>query len=150
MNEYSLAIPVFRALLDSDPNEFSRRDLVQALQAAEQDVLLVDLLASWPAHSLPLDELHLLVNAERRCGQYSQALLLLKRRLELPADQTPDSIYNRHEFWGEVAYSLLLSQQLDEALKGFDLALELDPGNHAYENNRQVIQGKINRRESEK
>jgi len=118
------------------------------LTLASEDSLLVDLLGNWPINELQLDELHLLINAERRCEDYLHANLLLEKRLGTQSGQLPDIIINRHQFWGEVAYSLLVAEQFDAALKGFELALELDPENHAYSNNQQVVLEKISERKS--
>lgn len=142
------AIPFFREILAEDGASSSRRNLVMAMQEAGEDSLLVDLLGSWPVGQLQADELHLLISAERRLGQYVIAAQFLGKRLEKDIIAIPPVIYDRHQFWGDVAYSLLLAGQLEDALKGFELALELDPENHIYSNNRQVALQKISKRES--
>ncbi len=146
----SEAIPIFQALLTDNRSNSSRRDLVQALQSAAEDSLLVELLGNWPADQLPGDELHLLINAERRCGNYFCADSFLQRRLNSNGKGIPPIIFNRHQFWGEVAYSLLLAGKLSEARKGFELALELDPGNPTYSNNLQVVVQRLKQRKSKK
>lgn len=137
------AIPLFQSVLQLEPSDSSRRDLVQAMQLAEEDSLVVHFLGNWPMGQLQIDELHLLVNAERRLGESSHAQAFLQQRLGASGVSLPPSIYNRHEFWGEVAYSLLVDGKLDEALRGFELALKIDPGNHAYDNNRKVVIDKL-------
>jgi len=143
-----LAVPLFQALLANDRSSIVRRNLVQAMQQAGKDSLLVDLLSHWPVDQLELDELQLLITAERQCGHVAQALYFLNTRQVAPSSQIPAIIHNSHQFWGEVAYSLLLSQKWDEALRGFELALELDPQNHLYLNNRQVALDRIKEREN--
>jgi tetratricopeptide (TPR) repeat protein len=145
-----LAVPLFQDLLAAESTVAARRDLVQALQESGENGLLVELLGGWPSDQLQVDELELLIKAEREVGQWFYAQSFLSNRLGPSSGSLPSGIFDRHQFWAEVAYSLLLAQKWSEAVNGFGLALELDPGNGVYMNNRDVALQQLQKQERNK
>ena len=147
--DFELAVPVLRQIHGQRPTVGTRRSLIQALQGAGNDSLLLDFLDRGSLLNLPADEVMLLVELEGRLNRptHCKSFALAAGEPEKEAQLVPDSLGQRAGFWGKVSYNLLLAELNGPALAALDRAITLDPDNAIYRNNRVVLLTRLGRHE---
>jgi len=144
------AVPLLQDLYNETPSVAMRRTLVQALQGAGRPAELTALLGASPTSTLAGDEYFALLAAEFELGRVQRAVELVRvmSRSGVAALDIPESLKSRADFWGFLSYNLLVTENLLPALHASDRAVELDPGNAVYRNNRIVLLEKLGRHEA--
>ena len=139
--EFAQAIPVLEDLLGRQPTPGIRRSLIQALQGAGRDSLLMEFLGRGPLVELAADEAMLLVEVEGRLNRPLHSLEFAQAVSDeaLEARSVPPPVRGRGDFWGRVSYNLLLAEKNRPALSALNRAIILDPDNVIYHNNRVVL-----------
>lgn len=146
--EFASAVPILFELFEHDQaSPGIRRSLIQALQGAGQDSLLLSFLERSEVVNLPADEVMLLVNLEGKLGRPDICEIFAADAgdLESAATRVPVSVSARGDFWGQVSYNLLLAEMNGPALAALDRALLYDPDNVVYRNNRVVLLSRLGR-----
>jgi Flp pilus assembly protein TadD len=139
--EFSSAVPLLRELYGRQPLPGVRRSLIQAMQGAQLDSVLLDFLAAGPLPDLPADEALLLVDLEGRLERpvISEAFALALSESEKESALVPASVRKSGNFWGRVSYNLLLVEKNRPALTALNRAIALEPENIVFLNNRVVL-----------
>ena len=131
------AVAPLRRLHLAAPSVATRRQLAAALQAARRDSELVALLAPVDGASLDTSEFLALVQAEgRRADDPVRSRDFVR---DLAAGQAPAPVADHALFWARVGLNLIGADDWEGALAATTRAVELDPDNVAYRNNRLVV-----------
>jgi|GEM_PF-1231232 len=146
------AVVPLRRLLVATPDPWVRLSLVQALAGSGRDGELFALLDSLPPPSLSAQELRLAVESEGRLGRSDRSMAAAATLVGAsgagePNPGFPDDLLTDPVFWGRVSLNLLETGFFEEGLAAVDQAIELDPDNAVYRNNRVVLLLKLERRE---
>jgi len=120
--------------------------LVTAAQAAGRDSLLLAVLAGEPTARRDRGMFHAEVQAEGRLVGRPPSCSLAHVR-ELEAGRTPSPVAADPLFWGRVSLNLLEANEDAAGLVAADRAIELDPGNAVFRNNRVVLLTRLGRHE---
>lgn len=129
-------VPLRRLHLEASSAD-TRRQLAAALQAARADSELVALLAPVDVASLDTGEFLALVQAEgRRAGEPVRSRDFVR---DLAAGQPPSPVADHALFWARVGLNLIAADDWELALTATTRAVELDPANVTYRNNRLVV-----------
>jgi tetratricopeptide (TPR) repeat protein len=138
---YGDAVAPLQRLQAKAPTAENRIHLAQALAGAGRDRDLLDFLKiEAPAGLTPL-EMNLVVEAEGRLAEASWSLACLGAASgagDVPGGLA-EGLLTDPPFWGRISLNLLESGHLEEGLRAADRAVELDPGNVIYRNNRVVL-----------
>ena len=146
--EFASAVPILFDLFEqNEPSPGMRRSLIQALQGAGQDSLLLNFLERSEVVDLPADEVMLLVNLEGKLGRPENCEVFAAEAgdIEPAVSQVPASVAARGDFWGQVSYNLLVAEINGAALAALDRALLYEPDNVVYRNNRVVLLSRLGR-----
>jgi len=145
--EFSAAVEPLQKLMARDPTPWARRNLGLALAGAGRDRDLLDFLDGLAAEGLSAAETNLAVEAEGRLGEVHRSLACL-RAFSDPNSQRgglAEELLTDHGFWGRVSLNLLEAGHYLEGLEAADAAIDLDPENVVYRNNRVVLLLKLGR-----
>jgi tetratricopeptide (TPR) repeat protein len=151
-SEWDRAIDILLSLYREDRSDDYRRTLIQALQTAGRDSLLLDLWAEADIAQWPVDEIRSLVEAEARLSKPNHSLAFA-RRLDGTEDPLRElgeagrTLGNEARFWGTISLTLLQSGHFIDALRAADRAVFLAPENVVYRNNRVVLLTRLGRHE---
>ena len=146
------AIGMLQSLFAEDPSRDHRRTLVQALQAAGRDSLLLALWSTVPLAELDPDEILLLVETEGKLDRPEHSLEFA-RRLAAAKDplaefgETGRTLTEDAGFWGGICWNLLQTGHFKEALAAAERAVSLAPDQVVYRNNLVVALTKLGRHE---
>ncbi len=144
------AVTILRSIHADTPSRDSRRSLAQALQAAGQDSLLLELWSKTPLAELGKDEILLLVETEGKMGRFEYSLdfaglLEGASNAFFERGGTGGELAANAEFWGHICLNLLQSGYLKEGLQAADMAVSLAPDEVVFRNNRVVLLTKLGR-----
>lgn len=134
------AVDILQPLVAQGQGGAVRRSLIQALQGAGRDSLLVEVLSGTPREEMPADEARLLVETEGRLGQTHWSMIWAQTENAAPPSVAGDGL-----FWGHVSQNLLRAGDNPAALRALNRALTLDPDNIVYLNNRVVLLTRLGR-----
>lgn len=131
--DYARAVALLMRLYESSPTEEVRHNLALASLHAGAPERTSELLApSWP-HDLSAADRILLLEADRALGDTERA------RVVGSDLQDGQAMEGDALLWGLVAYLCLQGHHDVEGLAAIDRAIDLDPDNAAYRNNRVVL-----------
>jgi tetratricopeptide (TPR) repeat protein len=122
-----------------------RRALIQAVQGAGRDSLLLAVLAEGDLAALPGDEARLLVETEGRLKSVEFSAGFAAALADRKDGGYPSAVHDDPGFWGLVSYNLLLAKRDELALTALDRAINLDDDNVVYRNNRVVLLTRLGR-----
>lgn len=137
--EYSSAAVYLERLYLADPDSVLRRNLATAYWQSHADTLLVALLQPYWPDGLSGAERNMILEADRKLGSGTRAQEAVR------SWQDGTSISTDPVFWGIVSLTCLETGRFDEALVAADRAIQLDPFNVTYRNNRVVILTRLGR-----
>lgn len=146
---FDQAAGLLKDLYEEQPDPQLLRNWQAALLGAGRDAELYDLLRSLPESELDGQRLQILLETEGRLGRldfvHEQVRRLgdaerlpLPQRLGLRAGQEA-------RFWGAATLNLLAARDAESALRAADRAIELEPQNVVYRNNRVVALTRLGR-----
>lgn len=135
------AVAPLRRLYAAEPGAASRRSLAAALQAAGQDSQLVALLDAVPLAEMDRTEMLALVQSEGTLGGDPGHSLVFVA--ELDAGRAPPPVAAHALFWARVGLNLIAAEHWDAALVATGRAVDLEPENRVYRNNRLVVLQKL-------
>ena len=145
--EFSASVEPLQKLMDRDPAPWVRRNLGLALAGAGRDAELLEFLDGLAPEGLSAAETYLSVEAEGRRNESHRSLaclLSLSDPKALPQGLA-EELLTDHRFWGRVSLNLLEDGHYLEGLEAADTAINLDPENAVYRNNRVVLLLKLGR-----
>lgn len=144
---YGEAVAPLRRLHSGEPTAETRLQLAQALVGAGRDREFLDLMSAEASSGLSAREMNLVVEAEGRLGGDSWSLACLGAVVggeDVPGGLA-EPLLTDPVFWGRISLNLLESGRFQEGLLAADRAVELDPRNVIYRNNRVVLLQKLGR-----
>lgn len=144
------AIPYLQRLWAVEKDGSSRRELLGALYRTGSWQELTELLDNGSGLPLPADEAQLLAEADAKLGYRERALawvLAVAEPGSPGARPAPAAAKDSALFWGTVALNLLEGGCLQESLAASDRAIELEPANPTFLNNRVAALQQLGRQE---
>jgi len=140
--------PLWR-INEREPTPWSRLSLAQALAGAGRDRELLDFLDGFKVMAMSAQEVNLIVQAEGRLGEAKRSLSFLQEYStpDHPTDRLTQELLMDHGFWGRISLNLLETGHYLEGLQTADIAINLDPDNVVYRNNRVVLLLKLDRQD---
>lgn len=145
--KYSAAVEPLQKLMARDPTPWARKNLGLSLAGAGRDGDLLEFLDGLAPEGLSAAETNLSIEAEGRLLEFHRSLACLRAHSDpnaLPGGLA-EELLTDHGFWGRVSLNLLESGYFPEGLEAADLAINLDPENVVYRNNRVVLLLKLGR-----
>ena len=137
--EYASAVSYLERLYLADRDSVLRVNLATAYWQCRADTQLVALLQPYWPDDLSRAEINMILEADRKLGSAARAQEAVR------SWQEGTSISADPVFWGIVSLTCLETGRFDEALVAADRAIQLDPLNVTYRNNRVVILTRLGR-----
>ncbi len=145
--EFSAAVEPLQKLMAADPSVWVRRNLGLALAGAGRNADLLEFLDGLAPDGLSAGETKLSVETEGKLNESHRSLACLRSLSDpeaLPRGLA-EELLTDSGFWGRISLNLLESGHYVEGLEAADRAVNLDPENVVYRNNRVVLLLKLGR-----
>ena len=141
------AAAVLMNLPEGQKDHGIRRALIQAVQGAGRDSLLLTVLTEGDLAALPGDEARLLVETEGRLKSVEFSAGFAAALSAGKDEDYPSAVHEDPGLWGLISYNLLLSGRDELALTALNRAITLDEENVVFRNNRVVLLTRLGRHE---
>ncbi len=144
LGEAARAVGPLRRIWNESGKDSDRHSLLKALLDSGQDKEAEDLLESVLLGRLSREELQQLVALEGRLHQSSHSLAFANQLVSpVQRDDLPPNVIDDSVFWAMISLNLMNSGLNSEGLSAADRAVELEPDNVVFRNNRVALLQKM-------